>query len=787
MIQASTDTIRRKNYRKNQENIIKQIENCIKNRQHYILNSGTGSGKTIMAIEPILNAVVKFRLKAICIAQTYSQNDRIIEESQGYVDQIKHLNCNVNILQLKGKAKLCPILNELQDETIQNELEYNFHDMCEKNRETDSCSYYHIFKNQEKINAQINQFLKSNSYIFDSDTINKYCIQKRICPYFFLMKLLPHADIIIGNYFWLLHPQVRSLILTRSEIKFSETIVFFDEIHNLVDRACEIKSFNISKKTIEKTIKLLSEIEKFATDLFTAIELSESKLKLDKNNEDYDKKKEERGLTGFFSENGEIIRWKKLLNEMIQLIQSANQQVSSILKNIENFIYQMVNAFSDYKKKKWDQGNQIEIPSNSDIKNQFINQNFIELIEKMTEISEIINSDNLQIILKIPKEYESHFKRYMALISLHYLKQEYGEGISNKKFNFLSIYNFSNKFNEINQSIGKVDSESKIPISRNTYCDFINVNKKNNNDIDFNWRVVCNDARLILKPIIDNCYSTIGASGTFIENYCDILGFPKERKYYHNKEQFSKENMLVINDTSLNTRHPIENRMYDDYVDRIVKYCNTIPGNIGIFCPSYEICEEISSRLKQTQSLFKKKLYIDANSSDKIYPALSREKFIENYKAESNLESGVEDGAVLITPCNGKYSEGEDYPKGQMRAVIIVGLPIPPQSIALEGRKQLFYEIVRDKNDRPLPWVDALVYKYIVLKTISQNGGRPKRANEIKAAVIIMDRDWEKYYHNMIKKLIPQYWNILKMDNHLDVVNTIQTFFGISDEATLDK
>lgn len=68
-----------------------------------------------------------------------------------------------------------------------------------------------------------------------------------MCSYFSIKKLLPISDIICLPYSSVLNPEIR----TRLGINLQNSIVIFDEAHNIIEQELSIKSPEINYKDLE--------------------------------------------------------------------------------------------------------------------------------------------------------------------------------------------------------------------------------------------------------------------------------------------------------------------------------------------------------------------------------------------------------------------------------------------------------------------------------------------------------------------------------------------------------
>lgn len=93
------------------------------------------------------------------------------------------------------------------------------------------------------------------SGLFTIDDIKKYGQRKGYCPYFLTRHLIFHAHILVYNYQYMLDPKVASLI---SKELAADSIVVFDEAHNIDNVCIEALSVTVDKRGVESMSRSLN-------------------------------------------------------------------------------------------------------------------------------------------------------------------------------------------------------------------------------------------------------------------------------------------------------------------------------------------------------------------------------------------------------------------------------------------------------------------------------------------------------------------------------------------------
>ena len=137
--------------RQNQKAIISTIKNTLENREHFILESGTGSGKTICALSATLPYALEHDKKIVYITRTNSQQRQVIMELRSINKKIKE---NAEIKEslfgvgIQGRSNMFPQAREDKDLKEGNSEELSKYCANEKKKARTSkkgCIYYRNF------------------------------------------------------------------------------------------------------------------------------------------------------------------------------------------------------------------------------------------------------------------------------------------------------------------------------------------------------------------------------------------------------------------------------------------------------------------------------------------------------------------------------------------------------------------------------------------------------------------------------------------------------------------
>ena len=78
----------------------------------------------------------------------------------------------------------------------------------------------------------------------------EFAFTKAMCPYELLLRIAGHSNVIIGDYYHFLIPQIRDPILLKTGKTIEDSIVIVDEAHNLANRVRNYLSLIITNRML---------------------------------------------------------------------------------------------------------------------------------------------------------------------------------------------------------------------------------------------------------------------------------------------------------------------------------------------------------------------------------------------------------------------------------------------------------------------------------------------------------------------------------------------------------
>ena len=206
-------------YRKGQREMAIRVFRAIREKQQLLAQAPTGIGKTMAAVFPAIKALGDNFVDRIFYLAARSTGKKVAEEA-------------VAALQLRGLRFRCLVL------TAKEKICFNPGAACN----ADECEFARGYYDR------INEALK---YSLENDMLNRHLVetmawQHRVCPFELSLDLSLSADCIICDYNYAFDPQ--AYLRRFFQIVEEEYLFLVDEAHNLVDRARDMFSADISRQ-----------------------------------------------------------------------------------------------------------------------------------------------------------------------------------------------------------------------------------------------------------------------------------------------------------------------------------------------------------------------------------------------------------------------------------------------------------------------------------------------------------------------------------------------------------
>ena len=244
-----------------QDQMIKDLLTSYKNKKHFLMHAPTGIGKTSI-LAPLLAKAIKNNKTIFFLTSRHTQHKIAVKTLKLIKEKHK---IDFTIVDFIGKQHMCPIKD------ISSLSSSQFYEYCKDVREKDECIHYLKSKNKSPEKAVLLKKLTSLSPLH----VEELCkLSKEYCPFEISCSLADKAKVIIADYHHILSEPIRKNIFERANKSLQNSIIIFDEAHNLPKRARELLTANLSTPIVERAIKEAKqfflpteELEKIHTNL----------------------------------------------------------------------------------------------------------------------------------------------------------------------------------------------------------------------------------------------------------------------------------------------------------------------------------------------------------------------------------------------------------------------------------------------------------------------------------------------------------------------------------------
>lgn len=265
--------------RKNQQEILDLINSVVEGGSHLVLESKTGSGKTVCALAPTLRYALEHDKRVLYLTRTNSQQRQVIYE-------LRKINARAETfgVGLQGRHQMCPSIK--QDSLLAKGSPDELSKVCGKKKmevlksisqgiTPKACKYY------SKVCTEDISTIKNWS-INTLPTVEEFaarCEDAGFCPYEVNKSLVRDALLVTAPYIYFFNQFIRTRILEWMGCELEDLILIVDEAHNLPEYAREIESMELGIQTLELAKKEAREFGNLRTSDGVFIEDLSDKIK----------------------------------------------------------------------------------------------------------------------------------------------------------------------------------------------------------------------------------------------------------------------------------------------------------------------------------------------------------------------------------------------------------------------------------------------------------------------------------------------------------------------------
>lgn len=217
-------------FRKGQKLLAYNVYRCLGDKKHLFAQAPTGTGKTMGVIYPVLKAMGEGSIERVFYITAKTTTKSIAENT---LSLLREKGLRLRSITLTAKDKMC--LMEV------------------KNCDPAICPYAEgVISRLQRLSKKL---IKDHD-TFTRDLIYKAGLNADVCPFELSLELSLYCDLVIADYNYAFDPRVYLKRFFQNKTK-SDNVLLIDEAHNLIDRAREMFSANLSRESLMTIRRLL--------------------------------------------------------------------------------------------------------------------------------------------------------------------------------------------------------------------------------------------------------------------------------------------------------------------------------------------------------------------------------------------------------------------------------------------------------------------------------------------------------------------------------------------------
>jgi len=230
--------------RESQMDIVRDITTALASSRHIVMESGTGTGKTICALAGALHHAKMKNKKLIYLTRTISQSDQVMRELKA-ISEIK----DISGMTLTGRKRSCPLLMSIPG--YEDVPPHVLSSLCEERKAKSlrgggGCRFYdRVRTHSSKVEAYCKDKFPT------SDELDRFCESMDVCPYEVRKLLIQGMDAVVAPYVHILSEDIRANLLAHMRCDDENIVLIVDEAHNLIPAARDQGSFSIRVKDLD--------------------------------------------------------------------------------------------------------------------------------------------------------------------------------------------------------------------------------------------------------------------------------------------------------------------------------------------------------------------------------------------------------------------------------------------------------------------------------------------------------------------------------------------------------
>ncbi len=239
--------------RKIQDSMVMDVKDAVRNKKSMVIHAPTGIGKTAGVLAPCLSYALKNDLTVFFLTNRHTQHLIAVNTLKKIKE--KHSK-EILVADIIGKKWMCLVPG------VENLYNNDFIEYCKTMKEDNKCEFYSNTKNKSKLSIKANKVFSEIKHQSpcNMEKVKEICSLNKLCAYEMSTELAKKANVIITDYYYLFHPDIRQSFFSKTNKELEKSIIIIDEGHNLASRVRDLMTSRLSTVMLRRSA---SEAKKF--------------------------------------------------------------------------------------------------------------------------------------------------------------------------------------------------------------------------------------------------------------------------------------------------------------------------------------------------------------------------------------------------------------------------------------------------------------------------------------------------------------------------------------------
>jgi DNA excision repair protein ERCC-2 len=228
--------------RPGQDRLAGLVSSACSDRAHLVVESGTGTGKTVCALSACVEFCKSRGKKILYVTRTNSQQKQVMAELRQIAEREKVFG-----VALQGRKNMCPLARTDSELSQGNPEELS--KLCSERKarvlrgDEGACKFYAATVSEDLV--PVMRYARDE--LPTAEEFTAYCVDRQLCPYEVAKIHVPAADVVAAPYIMFFDKFIRHALLDWMACSPSDIVLIVDEAHNLPAYARELESAQLSE------------------------------------------------------------------------------------------------------------------------------------------------------------------------------------------------------------------------------------------------------------------------------------------------------------------------------------------------------------------------------------------------------------------------------------------------------------------------------------------------------------------------------------------------------------